>query len=446
MNDNRSDRHTSPRARNGIIDELIAGSWRDPEDGELKSIPLEAIEIADTLEGREADLVRARHGTKRLCVVHDENTRAALGGRVLDALRRDGATVSEYLWENPKVTPETATMLSEATADAEALIAVGSGSISDGAKYATFLDGREYSVFATSPMNAYTTPTASVSFDGFKKSLTCHSAKGVFFDLGVLADCPKRLVSAAFADVVCRTTAQVDWLMSHLLFGTPYSATAYTLLAYDEGGMVRDAARLLEGDFEALAQLTRVSAILGTGTSFTGTTHMGSMAEHMISHCIDMFARPHPGSSHGEQVGVATLTMSALQNDILGRDRPPELRPTAIPEERLRATYGDGVAETMLEETRRKALDEAEAARLNERLRADWDRFRSTLVGTMRPHGEIERSMRAAGCRTTAAELGLDPASYRRYVRDARFIRDRFSMLDVADDSGQLDEFVKDLT
>ena len=95
------------------------------------------------------------------------------------------------------------------------LIAVGSGTISDSVKYGTFLTKREYSVFATSPMNAYTTPTASVSFEGFKKSITCHSAKGVFFDLGVVSKCPKRLIAAAFADVVCRTTSQVDWLISH---------------------------------------------------------------------------------------------------------------------------------------------------------------------------------------------------------------------------------------
>ena len=448
MNDNRVRRpgRNAQSGRNGVIDDLIAGTWRDPDDGERKTIPIEAIEIADTLEGREAALVRARHDGKRLCVVHDEFTRAALGERVLDALRRDGADVTEYVWNRPKVTPEKAEALSRATEGAEALIAVGSGTVSDGCKYATHLDGREYSVFATSPMNAYTTPTASVSFDGFKKSLTCHSAKGVFFDLGVIARCPPRLVSAAFADVVCRTTAQVDWLMGHLLFGTPYSATAYTLLAYDEDDTIAMAPRLLEGDVEALATLTRVSAIMGTGTSFTGTTHVGSMAEHMISHCIDMFSGDeHPGTSHGEQVGVASLTMSRLQNDILSRERPPELRPTIVPEDRLRATYGEA-AGLMIEQTQAKALDAEATARLNERLARDWDDLRAKLAAVMRPHDELEAAMRAAGCQLTAADLGLAPATYRGYVRDARFIRDRYTMLDVADDSGQLQDFVKGLT
>ena len=436
----------SSGTRGGVIDDLVAGRWVDPGSGERKSIPIEAIVVADTLQGREAELIRARHGGARLCVVHDAFTREALGARVLDALRRDGLDVTEHVWDRPLVAPDRVRALSEATADAEALVAVGSGTVSDGVKYATFLDGRPYSVFATSPMNAYTTPTASVSEGGLKRSLTCRSARGVFFDLGVIARCPPRLVSAAFADVVCRTTAQVDWLMSHLLLGTPYSGTAYTLLRRDEDAMVALAPRLLEADFEALAGLTRASAIMGLATSFTGTTHVGSMAEHMISHCIDMFAgRAHPGTSHGEQVGVASLAMSRLQSEILARDAPPELAPTEIPATRLAAERGEEAAASMVEQTRAKALDAEGAARLNERLARDWGALRSRLGAVMRPHAELHAAMAAAGCRLTAADLGLDPAFYRGCVRDARFIRDRFTALDLAGDSGLLEPFVATL-
>ena len=435
------------QSRLGVIEELVAGRWRDPNDGQTKGIKIDVIEIADTLKGREAELVRACHGAdKRICVVHDAFTREALGGRVVDALRRDGMDVSEYVWEKPKVELAAIRALSEATADAEVLVAIGSGSVSDGCKYATFEDGREYSVFATSPMNAFTTPTASVSVDGFKKSITCHFAKGVFFDLGVIAKCPPRLVSAAFADVVCRTTSQVDWLLMHLLFDTPYSETPYTLLAYDEDAMIAMAPRLLDGDFEALARLVRVSAIMGSGTSFTGTTHVGSMAEHMISHCIDMFAgAAHPRTSHGEQVGVASLTMSRLQNEMMALETPPELKPTVIPVDRLEARYGAAIAATMAEETAKKAFDVEGADKMNERLRREWPAIRARITPIMRPFDELHAAMAAAGCQLTAGDLGLPADLYRQYVGDARFIRDRFSMLDLADDSGRLEPFLAEL-
>jgi glycerol-1-phosphate dehydrogenase [NAD(P)+] len=426
----------------GVIGELVAGRWHDPHTGARQTIPVESIVIADTLEGSEAELIHLVHPGKSLCVVSDQWTRAALGERVFHALQSLGG-VREFVWERPRITPDGLDELMAGAGDAQAVIAIGSGTISDSAKYATFLAKREYSVFPTSPMNAYTTPTASVSLGGFKKSITCHSAKGVFFDLSVVSKCPRRLISAAFADVVCRTTSQVDWLMSHLLFGTDYKDTAYTLLAYDEEPMMANAAKVVAGDFEALAMLTRIAAIMGLGTSFTGTTHSGSMAEHMISHFIDMFAgEAHPGTSHGEQVGVATLTMSKLQNQILGQDRPPTFRPTEIPEAELRARFGLQ-ADEMIEQSRRKALDAAKADALNQRLREEWPKIAGQLRAVMLPYQKLYEAMKIAGCQLSGAALGLQPEFYRDAVRYARFIRDRFSMLDVAGDSGQLEAFVE---
>ena len=425
----------------GIISDLVGGRWRDPVSGELQSIPVKDIEIADTLDGQEAELVARQHNGKAITVVSDAFTREALGARVYQALKPLGS-VEEYVWENPRCTPEGVAELMEETRSAKALIAVGSGTISDSVKYGTFLTKREYSVFATSPMNAYTTPTASVSEGGFKHSITCHSAKGVFFDLGVLARCPQRLVSAAFADVVCRTTAQVDWLMSHLLFQTPYSETAYTLLSYDEDAMIDKAGELMNGELQELAMLTRVSAIMGLGTSFTGTTHVGSMAEHMISHYIDMFAGDdHPGTSHGEQVGVATLVLSRLQNAILGAEAPPEVRPTMIPKAELHERFGTKMASMMIEQTGKKALDAAAADRLNARFAEDWEGFAGRLRQVMRPYRQLHDAMAAAHCQLTGADLGLQPAFFRDAVRYSRFIRDRFTALDLAGDSGQLDSF-----
>jgi glycerol-1-phosphate dehydrogenase [NAD(P)+] len=261
--------------------------------------------------------------------------------------------------------------------------------------------------------------------------------------MSVVSKCPRRLIAAAFADVVCRTTSQVDWLMSHLFFGTDYQDTAYTLLAYDEKPMMANAAKVVAGDFEALAMLTRTAAIMGLGTSFTGTTHSGSMAEHMISHYIDMFAGDaHRGTSHGEQVGVATLTMSRLQNQILGKDQPPTLRPTEIPTADLRARFGRQ-ADEMIEQSRRKALDAAKADALNQRLQREWTKIAEQLRAVMLPWQKLHDAMQIAGCPLTGAALGLPPEFYRDAVRYARFIRDRFGMLDVAGDSGQLEDFAE---
>ena len=430
----------------GVLNALVRGDWVEPGTGERRTIPIDDIVIRDSLEGLEADLVMARHPGQSLIVVSDPHTHTALGERVHRALARAGADVREYVWEHPMCSSRGVETIREATAGRDALIAVGSGTVNDTVKYACYLDGRAYSVFPTSPMSAYTTATASVTFDGFKRSITCRGARGVFYDLSVLANCPPRLISAAFADVVCRTTAQVDWLLSHLLFGTAYVETPYALLRIDEGEMIARAGDMRSGDHEALALLTRIAAIMGLGTAFAETTHSGSMHEHMISHYIDMFAgEAHPGTSHGEQVGVATVTMSALQNDVFGRERPPVMHATEIPEETLRARHPPEVADNLIAQSRAKALSAEEADALNGRLEREWPAIRRRVTDLMLPHEELLRAMRAAGCQTTATELGLAPDVYRDAVLNARWTRDRFGTLDLVGDSGGLEPFVRTL-
>ncbi len=427
----------------GILRDLVNGDWVEPDTGKQYDIGIKDIQIQESLEGAEAELVASLHKGKSIAVVSDPFTHDALGKRIYKALAADGQNVSEYVWKQPMCSEDGVEHIRNATRNCDVRIAVGSGTVNDTVKYASFLDNRDYSVFATSPMNAYTTGTASVSFGGFKKSISCRGAQGVFFDLSVLAQCPQALISAAFADVICRTTSQTDWLLSHILFDTPYSDTPYTLLAYDEQDMINNASNMLSGNLTALGMLTRISAIMGLGTQFTQTTHSGSMAEHMISHYIDMFAGDkHPKSSHGEQVGVATITMSHIQNKVLHSETPPIMRPTQLNQQKMLDRFGPKLAENMMTESRKKALDQKKAETLNNRFDSDWHAIREKLLAISLPFEKLDSAMAEAGCQRTATELKLDTDFYREAVSGARFIRDRFSMLDIVDDSTGLQEFL----
>ncbi len=430
----------------GVLRELVSGDWIEPGTGRQYEIGVKDIVIKESLEGLEGELVAKHHNGKSIAVVSDPYTHSAMGQRIFNALAADGQNVTEYIWERPVCSDEGVKHIREATRNCDVRIAVGSGTVNDTVKYASYLDEREYSVFATSPMNAFSTRTASVSFDGFKKSITCKGAQGVFFDLSVIAQCPQRLISAAFADVICRTTAQTDWLLSNLLFNTPYTDTPYTLLAYDEQDMINNAGKMLSGDTAALGMLTRISAIMGLGTQFTDTTHSGSMAEHMISHYIDMFAGDkHPRSSHGEQVGIATMTMSLLQNNVLANATPPVMHATRLNENDMGNRFGPALMDNMMSETRKKALNQEKADALNRRLDSDWNSIRKKLNAISLPYEKLNNAMIQAGCQRTASELELDIDFYREAVTGARFIRDRFSMLDLVDDSSGLSGFVDEM-
>jgi glycerol-1-phosphate dehydrogenase [NAD(P)+] len=195
---------------------LLRGEWRDPESGALVTLPSLAIAIERSLAGSEADLVEPLRLGRRLAVVSDRATRAVLGARVERALAPMAAIEPVTLDAEPHADASTVAALRRASASADALVAVGSGTINDLCKYAAAQDGKPYAVFATAPsMNGYTSKNAAITVDGHKKSLAAAAPVGVFVDLTVLAAAPARMIRAGLGDSMCRSTAQADWLLSH---------------------------------------------------------------------------------------------------------------------------------------------------------------------------------------------------------------------------------------
>ncbi len=426
----------------GVVNELVAGEWKHPRTGKEVSVNIRSLAIKETLEGMEGGLIYPLHKNEKLGVVSDRYTYEVLGRRIGSALRSEGFAIEEIVWKKPHSAIEGVEELRHLSRHCDGLIAVGSGTINDSVKYAAFLDKKRYSVFPTSPQLAYATPTASISFGGFKKSITALPAQGVFFDLSVVSQCPIRLTRSAFADVICRTTAQVDWLMSHLLFGTPYRKLPYILLAYDEDALFDNATALKESNMEAFGMLVRVCAIMGLVTCFTNTSHSGSMGEHMMSHYIDMFFSDiNPNTLHGEQVGVTSLTMCRLQNRILRKHIPPTLAPTKIDEADMYARYGKEIGQQCIEQLKHKALDQEKADKVNRYLEENWEGFADQLREVMLPSERMWNVMEKIGAPKTARDLGFPQAFYREVVLYSREIRDRFTMLDVAGDSGMLEAF-----
>lgn len=427
----------------GIVARVIAGKYLHPITGKPVRVPIREISICASLDGEEANLYHSMHGKSKPCIVGDETTMSVLGDRVEQRLR--ALNPSRVVLHTPRSDMETVERLRYASRHAETLVAVGSGTVNDLVKYASFLDGKPYSVFPTSPMNAYTTGTASISEGGVKKSLPAHSASGVFFDLAILAACPDRLIANAFADVVCRTTAQVDWLLSQQVLNTFYDDISYILLAVEEAPLFNSASRLLERDLDALAALVRTCNLNGLSTALVGTTHAGSMAEHMISHYLDMFAGDkHPGTLHGEQVGVATISVLALQNLILGADAPPTL--SFVPPDCawLQNQFGDAMGREFAEGMARKTPSKPDVAKLNDRLQENWDSFVSPLREVMLSVRDVQIPMEQCGAPFAPSCLGFSADFYKEAVTNARCIRDRYTILDFAAAAGVLDGFIAD--
>jgi glycerol-1-phosphate dehydrogenase [NAD(P)+] len=421
----------------GKIDRLLAGALADPDDGEPLRVPTCRIALASSLVGREGDLVAEAGLQGRLAVVSDPMTRAALGARVEAAL---APAIPVVLDDAPHADMATATALRTATREADAIVAVGSGTINDLCKYAGALDGKPYAVFATAPsMNGYTSINAAITEHGHKKSLPAQAAAGVFMDLEVLAAAPAPMIRAGLGDSLCRPTAQADWLLAHLLIDTPYREAPFHLLADDEDALLAAPEALMSGDLDAMARLARTLILSGFGMTICGGSYPASQGEHLISHYCEMMADPAlPPSLHGEQIAVTTLTMARLQQRMLDAP-PPRVRSGGPGGDDLAARFGAETGASCWMLFAEKRLTEESAERLNARLSRDWDAIRRRIQAVMRPAGFLEDVLRRAGAPTTHGDLGWTGAFYRNAVRHARELRGRYTFLDLAADSGMFE-------
>jgi glycerol-1-phosphate dehydrogenase [NAD(P)+] len=114
------------------------------------------------------------------------------------------------------------------------------------------------------------------------------------------------------------------------------------------------------------------------------------------------------------------------------------VQPSPVTGADLQRRFGADIGASCWREFAPKSLIPDAAVRLEQRLRATWDDLRARLRRDMIPAATIAAVLARAGCPASPADIGLTPQFYAAAVRNARFLRDRYTFLDLADDSGRL--------
>jgi len=387
------------------------------------------IVIEPTLkDAAHALLARIGFAGKKLLLVSDTATHAALGARLAEELAAlEMATL--VFKESPHA--DEAALNRIRMQNFDALIAVGAGTISDLCKYASHLAGKPYAVFPTAPsMNGYCSANASIMLAGVKETRLAHLPEGIFCDVSVLAAAPNRLIQSGLGDSLCRPTAQADWLLSHLLLETDYSPLPFDLLMPYEAELFAHADKLIRGDIMIIALLLKTLLVSGLGMTLSGGSYPASQGEHLIAHTLEMkYGDTLPETYHGEQIGVTTLTMAKLQEERLSH--PLTLPPKPHWEESLVSYFGSAKGHALAATSGRKYALYDRFDAIGTRLAGQEKEFRERIKAVTRPEAELRAVLAKADARTEPAHLGISEHDYEIAASRARFIRDRFTFLDM---------------
>lgn len=404
-------------AENALLPSGLSGEGRQRVSGLLHGTKLVVTRDPDWKA-----IFRALEWPHDIALICDNATWDALGKPLADAIQTDDFQIRLInLGSEPTASMDYVRYVMDHCHDVSALIAVGSGTLNDIVKYAAHKMGKPYAVCGTAPsMNGYLSANAAIMVEGHKQSLPATLAKAAMFDLDVLEAAPERMKQAGVGDSICRSTAQVDWLLSHLLLDTPYDALPFELLAEYEGAM-------LQGDMDALIKTLILS---GAGMTLSGGSYPASQGEHLIAHYMEMrYPEIAHKTLHGEQIAVTALYMAKRQEAILARTIPPLVLQEDISLSEIQARFGSDTAMHIYKEYKAKQEVMAMAA---ERLNNDWGAIHAALKSIMVPSSIIERALQSAGVAYTPSMLGWSDEQFAEACHYARFIRNRFGFLDLA--------------
>ena len=423
---------------NKIIKKLLNGHYHSE-----KPILTKSIIIERTLVDREIKLISDLNIGKSFGVVCDPVTYTILGKSIIASLKKKYNINQIILKEEPLPNIETVNYVKEKTKKNDALIAIGSGTINDICKYASFTENKPYAVFGTAPsMNGYSSANAAITVHGHKKSLAAHIPTGIFLDLEILCNAPERMIQSGFGDSCARSTSQADWLLAHLLFGIPYNQDPFDILVNEERKLFKNAKSLLDKNIESMCCLANTLILSGFGMTICGGSMPASQSEHLISHYIEMLEpEGTPYSFHGEHIAVTTLTVAKIQEMIL-KEKLPRVKPCRLTEKEFIQHYGEELGKSCWPEFREKMITEVKAGEINRRLEKNWEEIKDKIQSIIIPADIIKQSLLQTGTPTSYTQLGVTEEFYKEAVIHCREIRDRYTFLDFAFDCSLFNENV----
>jgi glycerol-1-phosphate dehydrogenase [NAD(P)+] len=329
-------------------------------------------------------------------------------------------------------------------------VSVGSGVLNDLVKYAAFKLDRPYFCVATAAsMDGYSSAGAPLVDAGFKKTIDCRPPRAILGDLDVIRAAPPAMAGWGYGDLAGKAPAGGDWMIADALGLEAIDDAAWPLVQDNLAGWLADPEGVARGDAGAVAGLFVGLAAVGLAMEMHGTSRPASGADHQIAHIWEMEGLVHDGErvAHGAAVAVGCVDSLALFEWLLARDLtrldPSRIaRPDAAAEEAaIAAAFADPrIAERARAETAAKRVDAATHAARIETIRAVWPELQARLAARMIPPARMRALLAAAGAPTSAGAIGVDPARHRATIAAARFIRSRYTILDLLSDFGLLEE------
>lgn len=369
-------------------------------------------------------------------VLMDKRTQRVAGDTITDRLSQAGFETNPWVipdrddGESPVCDDVTKDALLGAIPQSQFLVSVGSGVITDLAKWISFERGIPFVVFATAAsMNGYTSANVAPTIKHLKTLVRADPPVAVFSTPQVLCEAPYEMTASGLGDILAKSVSSADWRLNHLLFGDYYCARSVNLIADIEPLYLERPEDILNRKPSAIQALCHGLLLTGAAMTMAETSSPSSGGEHLISHTLDMLSSIDgtPHDLHGRQVGIGTILSAEVYQRVLSLESPEFQVPSGDIDRNFWGTLSD-----VVEKDYRLKIPRLEQAVATLSKGDFWDTLRSDLSSLLRSPDVIRRCLVGAQAAYLPEHIGCTRERLLSVFQHAHEVRSRFTILDVA--------------
>jgi glycerol-1-phosphate dehydrogenase [NAD(P)+] len=364
--------------------------------------------------------------TGKRCALYGKNGYRATAGRHPFA-QQEIVLDPEGLHANEISTAEVLSQLEE---DVEIIIAVGSGTIHDIARFCAHERGiRFVSCVTGASVDGFCSTVAAMTWYGYKKTLPAVAPEIVIADTDIIKNAPPELVRSGVGDIAAKYTALCDWKISVALTGEYFCQRIHDLIAEATDTVMRSVPGIIANEDEAYANITYALVLSGIAMQMIGNSRPASGCEHHMSHLIEMGPEKlnvRFPAMHGEKTGVASIYgITEYKRLAEIEDITPYLSDYApFPEDDLKEFMGKKLAPAILQENEKDCLSPV----TREKLAETWPEIRK-LIAELPDPDYLEGLLIQLGAKHRFDEIGVTDADKDTIFRYSPMVRNRLTLM-----------------
>ena len=359
---------------------------------------------------------------------------------ILRHLGYDEATLGEIVINKPD--------------DCDVMIGVGTGSITDILRFASFKLGLPCFTVATgAPMDGFSASVGIMNVNNLKATMPAHSTEVIIGDTDVLSTAPYRMTVAGFADLIGKLNAINDWHLGVLINGDHYCRSIDTLVMDYVYDILGKAEAIKNRDAKAVGELMNALLLTGASISLYSSSRPISGAEHHFSHYLEVLGdqRGKPYAMHGEQVAVGTVLaltaaakLASIMPDFDAAREAATRYDAAAWENEIRRAYGDAADAIIALEAQAGKNETTGRLKRIDIMQRHWDEVRAMLAGVY-PAEKLRALLKDIGCPCTPRDIGVTKDVLRDALLYCKETRARYTVYQLAWDLGLLERLADEL-